>query len=50
LITDELLNLAETIAQWSDKFFGLKAVHLFGSRVRGNYRPTVIVDPMHFAR
>jgi hypothetical protein len=42
--TDELRHLAETLAQWADKTPGLRVVHLFGSRVRGDHQPDSDVD------
>jgi Polymerase beta, Nucleotidyltransferase len=44
VVTDELRHLAETVAQWADKTPGLRVVHLFGSRVRGDHRPDSDVD------
>ena len=44
MVTDDLQNLAETVAQWADKFPGLPVVYLFGSRVRGDHRPDSDVD------
>jgi hypothetical protein len=44
MITDELRHLAETVAQWADKFPGLRAIYLFGSRVRGDHRADSDID------
>jgi predicted nucleotidyltransferase len=42
--TEELQNLAETLAQWIDPVPGISTIYLFGSRVRGDHRFDSDVD------
>jgi predicted nucleotidyltransferase len=40
----DLHTLASILAEWADPAPGIPAVYLFGSRVRGDYRPDSDVD------
>jgi predicted nucleotidyltransferase len=44
MVSDELRALAETVARWVDDVPGISKVYLFGSHVRGDYRPDSDVD------
>jgi predicted nucleotidyltransferase len=46
----ELKTLAEILAEWIKPAPGVPAIYLFGSRVRGDYRPDSDVDVRLYLR